>query len=89
MTICLNSLPTVVDGPGEYITRNGNRVVVTHITKHHDPETVSFRVKGDIIHPPVKGGIKTEIRLYNIWHISGRMYPIHESPHDIVGKWPA
>lgn len=88
MTISLNSLPTVVEEKGEYITRNGKRVVVSYISPNVNPDSCSFRVKGEIIHPPVKGGIKTEIRLYNIWHVSGRMYPIHESPHDIVGKWP-
>ncbi len=90
----LNTLPTIIKEPGEYITRSGCRVTIHEIKPTLNTPTdngrTEFRAKGTIYVPDrkaAKRGVTRFIRVYNAWHISGRNLPIHESTTDIVGVW--
>lgn len=83
MTTPLAQLPVVVDGPGEYATRDGRRVTVRTV---HDstPGTTSFGVKGSMW-TERRGVLRP--RGQDIWHISGRHMVLQESGRDIVARW--
>ena len=87
----LNSLPTVIDGPGLYECRNG-KLATIHELRDPPPESgyvpncgmTTFPAKGSIwtkkigqINPP-----------YQIWHVSGRAFPLKESEWDILRRAP-
>lgn len=78
----LNNLPTLVSEPGEYLLRNGLTAFVDKISPPPEPGTTAFQVKGDIYYPNKRKGRYT----YMIWHVSGRAYPLHESPLDIISQ---
>lgn len=76
------NLPTIIDEPGEYRTRNGQRVVIHAIT---DPATASANCKGTLYFPPKKPGGKEKTD-YQIWQPNGRFNFLNESMFDIVEK---
>lgn len=80
----LNSLPTVITGPGEYITRNGGRATIYAIKPFPDPAYIGFSAKGSVWR--IFRGVFRP-RGYDIWHVSGRGYPVKESGRDIVARW--
>lgn len=78
----LNEMPVVVGGTGEYVTRDGRRVVVHEVKDHSDNYSVTrFNCKGTVYtkHP---SGRTT--RRFATWHESGRAVPLQESKTDIV-----
>ena len=79
----LNDLPVVVDGPGDYVTRDGRRVTIREV---HDstPGTTSFGAKGSLW-TERRGVLRA--RGHDIWHISGRHMVLRETSRDIVGRW--
>lgn len=81
----LNSLPTVITGVGDYLTRDGRRVTI-HGMKDapDDPDVTSFRAEG-LVWQMFRG--KVVPRDYTIWHVSGRKYPFVESRSDILSAW--
>ena len=80
----LNALPTIIDGPGEYVARDGHRVTIHKVTPHDNPDTTSFSAKGSKW-KMFRG--KYTARGYDIWHISGRSEVLKESGRDIVAKY--
>ncbi|AXK43974.1 hypothetical protein [Erythrobacter aureus] len=82
----LNTLPTVIDGPGDYKTRGGGRATIHEVKPNGDDTTTSFDAKGSIW-----GMFRGRFcpRGYDIWHVSGRRNAVNECPHDIVGKYAA
>jgi len=76
----LDELPRVVTGPGDYVTRKGQRVTIHTVSD--GPET--FRAKGAIWRM-FRG--KLTSRGYAIWHVSGRYDAVTERTRDIVGPW--
>lgn len=82
--IALNDMPTIIDGPGEYITRAGGRTTVHEVKQGGNPETTRFDAKGSVW-KKLRGKLRPSD--YTIWHISGRKYILKESKHDIVGRY--
>lgn len=79
----LNNLPVIVTSPGTYGTRNGERVMVHNIKPAPSPDVTAFTVQGSIERMFMG---KPRFRGYEIWHVSGRAYPLKESGRDIVAK---
>ena len=77
----LDSLPTVIDGPGEYLCRDGRRALI-HST---NGSIGTFSCRG-ARYRMFRG--KERARGLFIWHPSGRYYAVEESPYDIVAKAP-
>ena len=77
----LDSLPTVIDGPGEYLCRDGRRALI-HST---NGSTGTFGCRG-ARYRMFRG--QERARGLFIWHPSGRYYAVEESPYDIVAKAP-
>ena len=77
----LDSLPTVIDGPGEYLCRDGRRALI-HST---NGSTGTFSCRG-ARYRMFRGHERA--RGLFIWHPSGRYWSIEESPYDIVAKAP-
>ena len=75
----LDSLPTVIDGPGEYLCRDGRRALI-HST---NGSTSTFSCRG-ARYRMFRG--KERAKGLFIWHPSGRYYAVEESPYDIVAK---
>lgn len=80
----INIMPTIIDEPGMYQTRNGFFVTIHEIKypPNHQEGTISFPCKGSIwtkkigqLNPP-----------YGIWHISGCAGVFELHPNDIVRK---
>lgn len=76
----LNALPVVITKPGEYVTRAGGKAIV-HDVKGHSENVTAFAAKGSLV---VLFRGKMRPRGLQIWHVSGRAFPLSESPHDIV-----
>lgn len=76
----LRELETVVDGTGDYVTRDGRRVTVYTISSGNE----TFTVKG-AIHRENRGRYQAKDRM--TWHKSGRCYPVLPSPDDIIVKY--
>lgn len=74
----LKDLPVIIDGPGDYTTRNGRRVTI-HAIK--GPST--FAAKGSIWKHKDRMGTNPD---YGIWHVSGRFVFVGEHSLDIVKK---
>lgn len=68
----LVTLPVIITEPGDYITRDGDTVTVTHVSTAH-----SFHCVGRY----GAGRGPTEC-----WHKSGRLYAHNETQNDIVRK---
>nr|WP_194151607.1 hypothetical protein [Pseudomonas caspiana] len=67
----LITLPDVINEPGEYLTRGGDRVTIDHASTRHDYGCVGFYVECE---SPDK------------WHKSGRILATSETRNDIVCK---
>ncbi len=67
----LISLEVVIDGPGEYLTRGGERVGVDRASTRNDFECVGYYVSSGT----------TES-----WHRSGRTHATSETCNDIVKR---
>lgn len=79
-----NTLPVLIDAPGEYVTRDGRRVTIREV-RTDTPGTTSFGATGGVW-KKVRG--VTKARSVDVWHISGRHMVLRESPLDIVGIHP-
>ena len=79
----LNELPVVIDAPGDYVTRGGNRVTIRQV-RDATPGTTSFGAVGSVWKE--RRGV-TRARGNDIWHISGRHMVLRESALDIVGRF--
>ncbi len=79
----LNTLPTVIDGPGEYKTRDGGRATIHEVKPNNDDTTTSFDAKGSLW-KLFRGKLRP--RDYNIWHVSGRLFCDRQDDRDIVAK---
>ena len=77
----LDSLPTVIDGPGEYLCRDGRRALI----RSTNGSTGTFSCRG-ARYRMFRGHERA--RGLFIWHPSGRYWSIEESPYDIVAKAP-
>lgn len=64
-------LPVVIDGPGDYLTRGGERVAISHASTRHD-----FQCTGSYSTCGTNDG----------WHKSGRLFAGPESRNDIVAR---
>lgn len=74
----LDTLPVIIDGPGEYLTRDGGRVTI------HDVDgRGTFSARGSKW-KMFRGKLRP--RIYGIWHISGRYKPLREDANDIISK---
>ena len=80
----LNELPVVVDGPGDYATRDGRRVTIHEVKPPSRADVTSFGASG-AVWKDYRGGERP--RGYALWHASGRSMPLEERPSDIVGRW--
>lgn len=76
----LAELQTVIDQAGDYVTRDGRKVTIFTVSTGSE----TFAAKG-AIHREYRGKMVAKDR--NIWHVSGRCYPVLPSPDDIVGKF--
>lgn len=65
-------LPTIIDEPGRYLTRNGEIVVIAKIDRSYG---ASYAAHGSYPN-------KVEDR----WDVSGRLYPSMLSNNDIIQK---
>lgn len=79
----LGDLPVVIDGPGDYVTRDGRRVTIRTV-KDVAPGTTSFGATGSLW-TERKGVVRP--RGNDIWHQSGRHMVTQESGRDIVGRY--
>lgn len=77
----LDTLPTIIDGPGEYLCRDGRRAWIENTTD----STSTFSCRG-ARYRMFRG--KERARGLFIWHPSGCCYAVEESPYDIVAKAP-
>jgi hypothetical protein len=79
---------TIVDSVGEYIARNGARIVITelHPDFNNRGNANHFDAKG-YYYPitPTKNG-NPKRRRWTIWHVSGAYKAVGEHPRDIVKK---
>lgn len=80
----LNDLPTIIDAPGQYVTRSGKSVRIHEVKDNPTHNTTAFAAKGTIRYKKPNNVRYTQE--YNIWHVSGRVsvFDIHDN--DIVGK---
>lgn len=67
----LITLPIVIDGPGEFLTRCGERVKVVTTSTGHD---LGNR------------GSYADCGIEESWHRSGRISASRETPNDIVAR---
>lgn len=69
--IPLFTLPDIIDAPGEYLTRGGDRVMIDRASTRHDYGCVgSYAACGTA----------------DKWHKSGRILATSETRNDVVGK---
>lgn len=69
--IPLFSLPTIIEGPGDYLTRGGERVTIERTSARHDLNCV---------------GHYTECGTAERWHKTGRIMATSETRNDIVKR---
>jgi hypothetical protein len=65
-------LPTIVTGPGEYVTRCGERVTINEVRPGRGEPYAAQGVYAN--------GVE------EAWDVSGRLYPTILSNNDIVGR---
>ncbi len=82
----LNDLPVVITGPGWYLLRNGRAAHIDQVAPVTNPGVTAFRAKGDLVSRLMKSG-RPQLQ-YMIWHVSGRIGVLGESPRDIIGALP-
>lgn len=63
-------MPTIIDSPGDYITRGGEVVQVMEVSSRHD-----FKCRGEYSNGIPEG-----------WHKTGRIYFGQFSDNDIIKK---
>ena len=76
-------LPIVITQPGDYRTRDGRRVTIREVGPV-SLDTTPFNAKGSVWKTFRN---KVVPRGHDIWHLSGRAFPLAEHPRDIVAKW--
>ena len=78
----------IIDGPGEYKTRNGRRVTIHNIVlpPQYTSGCMCFPAKGSIWRRVTAMGLNPE---YGIWRLDGRYRAVGDHPLDIVSRWPA
>lgn len=81
----LEAMPVIIDGPGEYVARDGNRVTIHKITVS-EPNTTAFTAKGSRWRT-FRGAYRA--CGFDTWHISGRHLATSESKRDIMAKYAA
>lgn len=69
--IPLFSLPAIVNEPGEYLTRGGERVMVERVSARHDFNCVGQYASSSIAER---------------WHKTGRIMATSETANDIVKR---
>lgn len=76
-TLKLVILPYVIQGPGDYVTRCGERVSITSVDSgtHYSPRDSYSSCRGTYSCGTVES-----------WHPSGRLYTSRECQNDIVRK---
>jgi hypothetical protein len=80
-----NQFPVIIDGPGDYRTRNGKRVTIHEVaSKKAGDDCMEFCAKGSFWKSPKNMGENPE---YGIWHVSGLSRAVYVHQTDIVGKW--
>ena len=72
----------VITAPGDYITRNGTRVIIDSIDNGSVPYT--FPCKGSAW-KMFRGAMRP--RGFNVWMRSGHLNAVGDHPLDIVGPW--
>lgn len=81
----LTTLPVVVTGPGNYLTRDGRKVVVHEVKDARCagaiPPVTEYLVKGTLFTPRPD---KADLARYDIWHVSGYILDSRERDDDIV-----
>ena len=70
MFASLVTLPVVIDAPGAYLTRGGERVEIFHVVSRH-----AFACRG-----------RYSCGVNDQWHPSGRLYFGTLSNNDVVSK---
>ncbi|AIZ94966.1 hypothetical protein BIZ95_gp34 [Pseudomonas phage vB_PaeP_MAG4] len=76
----LQDLPVLIDRPGNYVTRDGSRVVIFTVTERPEGYSMmTFDARGS--YTRVNNTAKPEC-----WHISGRLHAFREHPKDVVAK---
>lgn len=78
----LSTLPVIIDGPGEYVTRGGGRVSIREVAPASSGNA-AFNARGAMWRT-VKG--ITRARGVDVWHVSGRYLVLREDERDIVGR---
>ena len=78
----LNLLPVLIDGPGDYLTRDGRRVTI-HTVREHRPGVTFFAAAGGLWRE-FRGTIRP--KGYRLWHRCGRGSVFGEAGSDIVCK---
>lgn len=73
--ISLEALPTVIDGPGDYVTRAGGRIKISGPANKDGTQWWA-------------GTYGPRHRIEDAWHCSGRVFRIGSSPNDVVSKAP-
>ncbi len=82
-----NDMPTIIDGPGDYVTRDGRKATVYEVKDMTQSlkEHTTLMAAGGHIWKMFRG--KLSPRGMHSWHICGRSFALEERPSDIVGKW--
>lgn len=76
----LQELPVVIDRPGNYVTRDGSRVVIFSLNERPEGYTMlTFDARGSYAR-------KNDTSKPEYWHISGRLHAFAEHPKDVVAK---
>lgn len=77
----------IIDGPGEYQTRNGRRVTIheLRLPPFYAPGNMCFPAKGSVW----KKRTWTNNPPYGIWRLDGFCRATGKDVWDIVGRWPA
>lgn len=81
----LLGLPTIIDGPGRYLTRNGNVATVDTVrTRISNPKLAcpTFAATGSMDQKTTRGQHSAR----TTWHVSGRNRAIGEHGNDILRK---
>lgn len=84
-TGAFSDMPTIIDGPGRYITRKGkvahvDRIRTTNSAPGLPPAT--FAATGHVEHVTTR----SKRQEYTSWHVSGRNVAKGEHSNDIVRK---
>jgi hypothetical protein len=83
----LLDLPVVIDGKGNYFTRGGDWVLIDQysVLPESRKDCTAFLCKGYRYQLTSSNRIKAT---WEIYHESGRLRPLEETQHDILGAMP-